>query len=209
MKVNEIFESWQGEIPAGVPALFIRLQGCNRDCHFCDTKYAQDPSSGVEMKLEDLIDICNNSDMQQIVITGGEPLLQWNEVRKLISKVNKKFIIETNGDIEPPDKPWYVNITWIVSPKSIEIADKWFQSPVILKIPIELEKQQCEIEWFEWLVGKQELLKLSQVWLMLVTRDGETIEEIMKKYKYLVTKLTLLSLQVGIAPRLQKFFGIK
>jgi 7-carboxy-7-deazaguanine synthase len=42
INVNEIFESVQGEGRfAGHPAIFIRLQGCNNDCPFCDTKYAQ------------------------------------------------------------------------------------------------------------------------------------------------------------------------
>lgn len=40
LKVVEIFESVQGEVPLGKYALFIRLYGCNRRCVFCDTKYS-------------------------------------------------------------------------------------------------------------------------------------------------------------------------
>ena len=40
LKVNEIFNSFQGEgVYAGTPATFLRLSGCNLNCSFCDTDF--------------------------------------------------------------------------------------------------------------------------------------------------------------------------
>ena len=42
--VNEIFSSIDGEgIRTGYLTTFIRLNGCNLKCSYCDTKYAQKP----------------------------------------------------------------------------------------------------------------------------------------------------------------------
>lgn len=52
LKVQEIFPTLQGEGPhTGVPAVFIRLGGCNLACDFCDTEF----ESFEEMSLAEIM----------------------------------------------------------------------------------------------------------------------------------------------------------
>ena len=54
MKVIEIFRSLQGEgVLIGTPTVFIRLQGCNLHCEWCDTDYAKE--GGKEMSIEQIL----------------------------------------------------------------------------------------------------------------------------------------------------------
>lgn len=103
MKVNEIFESIQGEGKyAGTPALFIRLSGCTRNCSFCDTKYHNEYKN---MGILDIVNEIKKSKTDTVIWTGGEPLLQINEIRQVIKeleknkKIYRKHHLETNGDL--------------------------------------------------------------------------------------------------------------
>jgi len=113
MKVNKIYPSIQGEgTYAGYPVLFIRLSGCTRNCDFCDTKYH---ITGKEMTPKQVADKIVKSGKEIIVWTGGEPMLQIDEIDKVIQLIKRnrkvsfescdidnKFHLETNGDILPP-----------------------------------------------------------------------------------------------------------
>jgi 7-carboxy-7-deazaguanine synthase len=106
LKVNEIFESLQGESSyAGFPCLFIRLTGCNLRCSWCDTKYAYE--EGKEMQADEIISLINSSKTGLIEFTGGEPLLQKEELIKVINGIDslKTILIETNGSISLRDIP--------------------------------------------------------------------------------------------------------
>jgi len=74
--VSEIFLSIQGEGPsAGTPAHFVRLQGCDVGCHWCDSKYTWSPAAGQAMALEDTWARARAlGEAPLLVVTGGEPL---------------------------------------------------------------------------------------------------------------------------------------
>lgn len=101
IQVNEIFRSFQGESTLiGHPTLFIRLSGCNLRCSICDTKRAL--KNGSPIKTKELVKIIRSSSCKHICITGGEPLLQSKQLKKLVKQVlcmNKIISIETNGSI--------------------------------------------------------------------------------------------------------------
>jgi organic radical activating enzyme len=113
LRVSETFLSIQGEgASMGRPAIFLRLQGCNLNCHGfsggCDTLSVW--KQGKEMTFEEIYDYWNESGwitayspVRRIIITGGEPLLQGNSVVDFIQFLNDKgdwkFEIETNGTV--------------------------------------------------------------------------------------------------------------
>lgn len=115
MKVNEIFNSFQGEgIYTGVPATFLRLAGCNLNCDFCDTDFKEYDELSVNMVKNILIENMEKHKTNIVVITGGEPLLQYNEVKQLIDELKCKVQIETNGTIIKIP----LNATYMISPKT-------------------------------------------------------------------------------------------
>ena len=124
MKISEIFESIQGEgITNGYPMLFIRLFGCNRQCSYCDTIYARE-GKYKEMSVKELVKIIRNTKLDVVLWTGGEPLLQINEIREVISLTrDKKHFLETNGDLLNTEM-YYIFDFISCSPKSIETAKK-------------------------------------------------------------------------------------
>lgn len=95
MRINEIFYSVQGEGRyTGVPAVFLRMSGCNQQCDFCDTQH----QSFTEMTEDDIVAAVSQYPSRHIVITGGEPSLQLTP--SLTDKLHAAgfFIqIETNG----------------------------------------------------------------------------------------------------------------
>lgn len=112
MKVVEQFISINGEgQKAGQLALFVRFAGCNLQCEYCDTKWANEADvSYTEYSPEELVDIIMDSGIKNITLTGGEPLLQ-PDMSKLLQILDKKMEeneedavsyrieIETNGSV--------------------------------------------------------------------------------------------------------------
>ena len=99
MKVSEIFKSLQGEGKnQGRICLFIRLAGCNLRCRWCDTPYAQE--GGVEMAPDAILEQVWRTNPLYVCITGGEPLLQGEELTSLLASLKQRGVtidIETNG----------------------------------------------------------------------------------------------------------------
>jgi 7-carboxy-7-deazaguanine synthase len=72
--VNEIFETLQGEgFHVGTPSVFLRLQGCDVGCAWCDTKHSWPSDDRNLMSAGDLLDECLKYRSRHVVLTGGEP----------------------------------------------------------------------------------------------------------------------------------------
>lgn len=101
MKVSEIFYSMEGEgIEIGRPQIFVRLAKCNLRCVWCDTKYSW--NDGKEMSLSETIEEIAKYPCKSVSITGGEPLIQREELFELIQQLKKSgywIQINTNGTI--------------------------------------------------------------------------------------------------------------
>lgn len=105
-QVAENFCSINGEGPkAGRLAAFIRFAGCNLDCGWCDTRWAN--RAGVdthEMTLADMVSFISASGAECVTLTGGEPLLQ-HDVQLLIAGLlaadpDWSIEFETNGSVD-------------------------------------------------------------------------------------------------------------
>ncbi len=101
--VAERFVSINGEgQKAGELAVFVRFRKCNLRCTYCDTQWANLDDCPVEMmSAEDIVDYVKSTEVKNVTLTGGEPLLQ-SEIYELIEKlmVNGHNVeIETNGSI--------------------------------------------------------------------------------------------------------------
>ena len=61
--INEMFQTLQGEgYFTGVPAIFIRLQGCPVGCAWCDTKHTWEKLEDREVSLFSILAKTNESD---------------------------------------------------------------------------------------------------------------------------------------------------
>ena len=140
-KVKEIFRSIQGEgFNTGKESVFIRFSGCNfwngrvedrfeAKCNFCDTDFVGvNGKNGGNYSLKELIEVVErvwdlsfSLKKKNVILTGGEPLLQVD--KKLLDFLKKKnftVAVETNGSIKTD-----LDFDWIcVSPKD---PDHWNQ----------------------------------------------------------------------------------
>lgn len=138
LMVSEIFNSIQGEgRNLGAPSTFLRLAYCNLACTWCDSKYTWDwsqfhPSEQVKrLSLYDVARMLEAWDTPNVVITGGEPMLQHRNIVKLIDLLVKErslspvgnpwrhFEIETAGTIPPSEQLEARIDLFTVSPKLI------------------------------------------------------------------------------------------
>lgn len=77
----EIFSTVQGEgIDSGVPAIFVRFQGCSVHCFFCDEKetWVKRDLNSAQVNEEEIFDEIQklSSKIKRVVLTGGEPTEQ-------------------------------------------------------------------------------------------------------------------------------------
>ncbi len=110
MLICEEYDTIQGEGKyLGAPSRFIRTTGCNLRCIWlesdgtktkCDSPYTSwNPERGYNLNPEDTVRELKNSNIEHIVITGGEPTLQKDlkETQYYFIEEGYFVTIETNG----------------------------------------------------------------------------------------------------------------
>lgn len=134
--INELFQTLQGEgYYCGVPAIFIRLQGCPVGCSWCDTKHTWEKRDDRCIPVSDILLKKTESDAwgsvcavqlteiirqqgwtaQHVVITGGEPCLyDLTSLTSVLEEQGYRCQIETSGThaIHCSEQTWVT-----VSPK--------------------------------------------------------------------------------------------
>lgn len=102
--VVEKFISINGEgTRCGQLSVFIRFAGCNLNCSFCDTTWANEANVPFEsLTEEEIYDYICSTKITNVTLTGGEPLLMPG-ISTLLEKLAKDehlyVEIETNGSI--------------------------------------------------------------------------------------------------------------
>ena len=101
MQITEIYKSLQGESSyAGLPCIFVRLTGCNLRCTWCDSEYTF--TGGRKMTVEEVErEVRKLEPVKLVEITGGEPMLQEEEVLELMRRLlaaDCTLLLETSGE---------------------------------------------------------------------------------------------------------------
>lgn len=119
--IIEIFSSIQGEGKyVGCRQIFVRLEGCNLDCTYCDTENEigghahcmveeragthelvpyENPLS-VEQVAEIVTRFTGDVPHHSLSITGGEPLLHVPFIKNLAARIDLPIFLETNGTLD-------------------------------------------------------------------------------------------------------------
>lgn len=105
LEVKNIFKTLQGEgLFVGMPAIFVRLGGCNLACKFCDTDFEDFTLISIEQIITEVSNLASDQSgkliVKLVVITGGEPLRQPIELLcQKLSDIGFTVQIETNGTL--------------------------------------------------------------------------------------------------------------
>jgi len=190
---------YQGEgIHTQKKMILLRTSGCNVQCISCDSKHSWDTVDN-EYIISDLTRslrlLSNESDINHIMITGGNPELQKEELIKLINNMGIFYF-----DIEVPGLvPWgglysSHNIQFNFSPKigALENKNKKFEYKAfenlpqnyIIKVVVSEDDFDNNILAIEDLMEKYKI-PIDKIYLMPM---GTTREEIIKGSQFLMQK---------------------
>lgn len=110
-QVVEKFVSINGEgRRAGELAAFIRFKGCNLQCSYCDTSWANEPGCESErLTEEEILSWIRETGVKNVTLTGGEPLLRKGMeelIEAILEDPFRRVEIETNGSVDL--KPYHI-----------------------------------------------------------------------------------------------------
>ena len=103
LMINEIYPAIVGESTyMGEPCVIVRLTYCHNGCVFCDSKYSW--FEGKVMTLTQIMNKIQKTTNKLIMITGGSPCLQRQNLRHLIHKIldtdkNYRIMVEASGTL--------------------------------------------------------------------------------------------------------------
>lgn len=176
MKVVEKFVSINGESRrAGELAVFIRFRGCNLRCCYCDTKWANEKDCEFEeLTIEEIVSYIISTNVKNVTLTGGEPLLQL-EMGSLLQALAQhpeiRVEIETNGSIsiEPFCNEYRPSFTMDYKlPESGSENDMYLENFCLLK-NTDTVKFVCssidDLEKAKYMVEKYHLTKVCAVYI--------------------------------------------
>ena len=114
----EIFYSIQGEgFHSGMPAIFVRLGGCDVGCVWCDVKESWNEDDHPFLSIPEILDQVEKFNCKNIIVTGGEPLMyDMSSLTSSLTEYGYKLHLETSG-VYPLTGQW----DWVCfSPKKFK-----------------------------------------------------------------------------------------
>jgi len=166
LRVSEFFyDTIQGEgINLGHPSAFLRLQGCTLNCDWCDTTEVW--RQGNPYTFDELYYLMGNNTIirqlhsgQHLVITGGSPLLQQNELVEFIFGFKRQFGFKPYIEIEN-------ECSLFPTSALADIVDCWNNSPKLESSGNPLQRRYNPIiiadaasylnSWFKFVITKPE-----------------------------------------------------
>ncbi|MDE0502960.1 MAG: 7-carboxy-7-deazaguanine synthase QueE [Candidatus Poribacteria bacterium] len=106
MKFSELFYTIQGEGRfIGVPSVFFRTSYCNLRCIWCDTPYTSWTPEDKDITVAEAVKEIARFGCGHVVITGGEPFIQANELTRLCQELNRRghhITVETAATVFAP-----------------------------------------------------------------------------------------------------------
>lgn len=189
LNVHSIFTSISGEvgyIPQGAMCTFVRLQGCSLHCPFCDSTEACSFTETSILSIFEIIEECNSRNNCNVIITGGEPLEQPNEVGTLIKELSNDFVVqvETNGVHLLPEVEDKDYITFVVDRKMF--LNQFIQTGY--DFYLKFASTLCRYDYVKFIVQDKEEMK-------------QAIDEIKT---YWLTSNPMSPVQLAISPVLNK-----
>jgi 7-carboxy-7-deazaguanine synthase len=165
LRVNEIFLSLQGETSrVGLPTVFVRLTGCPLRCGYCDTEYAF--YNGENKSISSVIDSVADYGIQNVTVTGGEPLAQKKclLLLGLLCDAGYSVSIETSGaqDISKVDAR-VVKILDVKTPGSGEEQKNNWANLDYLACRDELKFVLCNEADYQWAIKTIQDYHLDQI----------------------------------------------
>lgn len=184
MQVSEIFYTLQGEgTNIGNPSIFLRLSGCHLRCSWCDSKFTWKLNSGKKMTTKEIIKEIKKFPTKNLVITGGEPLLQQSAIIELLSELKGYFVeMETSGSLKSHlDK--YIN-QYNCSPK---LSNSKNRKTGFEKLPVEKTYYKFVVDKKNDIKEIKDFLKKNDIKKekVLLMPQGITKRDITEKSKWL------------------------
>ncbi|WP_055439801.1 7-carboxy-7-deazaguanine synthase QueE [Pseudidiomarina woesei] len=162
--INEVFQTIQGEgIFTGVPALFIRLQGCPVGCPWCDTQHTWEHKPEDEVSITAVVEkqgpsstwanvtpqqMLNLFEQQgytarHVVITGGEPAMyDLRPLGQALEQAGYQLQIETSGtfEIRTTDNTWVTVSPKLDMPGGYLVRPDCMKRANEIKYPVAMQK---------------------------------------------------------------------
>jgi 7-carboxy-7-deazaguanine synthase len=193
LRMSEIYVADQGEGQyAGTPSVFVRTTGCNLRCWFCDTPHTSWNAEGETQSVADIVTEVLKHNVEHVVITGGEPLIQPAIVplTKQLKAAGRFLTIETAGTLFRPLTADLISL----SPKlanSTPDDKQWNQRHDQLRhapTVIEQFRQQFICQWKFVVDQPEDLVEVDayvssmnlpadEVWLMPQSRTPAEVQE--------------------------------